>query len=117
MKATTNIHRAETNNSSATRFDGQDQANTAQATEMQAGAAGQGRTRGKPESELRAAARRHGLNLKELAVKMGVNYGYLSSVASGRRALDSPAAGEGHGGPGRGSGAGHRLPPGRPRRG
>ena len=43
------------------------------------------KTNGKPESELRAAARRHGLNLKELAVKMGVNYGYLSSVASGHR--------------------------------
>ena len=85
MKATTNIHRAETNNSSATRFDDQDQANTAQATEMKAGTVGQGRTRGKPESELRAAARRHGLNLKELADRMGVNYGYLSSVASGRR--------------------------------
>ena len=45
----------------------------------------QGQTKGKPESELRAAARRHGLNLKELADRMGVNYGYLSSVASGRR--------------------------------
>ena len=45
----------------------------------------QGQSRGKPESELRAAARRHGLNLKELADRMGVNYGYLSSVASGRR--------------------------------
>ena len=43
------------------------------------------KTQGKPESELRAAARRHGLNLKELADQMGVNYGYLSSVASGRR--------------------------------
>ena len=85
MKATTNIHKAETITSSATRFDGQDQANTAQATELQAGAQGQGQGKGKPESELRAAARRHGLNLKELAVKMGVNYGYLSSVASGRR--------------------------------
>ena len=48
-------------------------------------AAEQGHTTGKPESELRAAARRHGLNLKELADRMGVNYGYLSSVASGRR--------------------------------
>ena len=85
MKTTTNIHKAETFTSSATRFDDQDQANTVQATEMQAGAAAQGQTKGKPESELRAAARRHGLNLKELAVKMGVNYGYLSSVASGRR--------------------------------
>ena len=48
-------------------------------------AAEQGQSKGKPESELRAAARRHGLTLKELADRMGVNYGYLSSVASGRR--------------------------------
>ena len=48
-------------------------------------AAEQGHTTRKPESELRAAARRHGLTLKELADRMGVNYGYLSSVASGRR--------------------------------
>ena len=48
-------------------------------------AAEQGQSKCKPESELRAAARRHGLNLKELADRMGVNYGYLSSVASGRR--------------------------------
>ena len=40
--------------------------------------------RGKPESELRAA-RRKGITLKELADKMGVSYGYLSSVASGKR--------------------------------
>ena len=85
MKATTNIHQAETITRSATRFGHQDDANTAQAPEIPAVAAEQGRTRGKPESELRAAARRHGINLKELAVKMGVNYGYLSSVASGRR--------------------------------
>ena len=48
-------------------------------------AAAQGQNKGKPESELRAAARRHDINLKELADRMGVNYGYLSSVASGRR--------------------------------
>ena len=78
MKAITNIHKAETITGTATRFDDQDQANTVKATE-------QGKSQGKPESELRAVARRHGLNLKELAVKMGVNYGYLSSVASGRR--------------------------------
>ena len=41
--------------------------------------------KGRPESELRAAARRHGLTLKQLAVKMGVSYGYLSSVSAGRR--------------------------------
>ena len=40
---------------------------------------------GKLESELRATARRKGLTLKELADLMGVSYGYLSSVASGRR--------------------------------
>ncbi len=56
-----------------------------QAPEIQVGAQGQGQTKGKPERELRAAARRHGINLKELADRMGVNYGYLSSVASGRR--------------------------------
>ena len=48
-------------------------------------AAEQGTGKGKPESELRAAARRRGLTLKQLADRMGVNYGYLSSVASGRR--------------------------------
>ena len=85
MKATTNIHKAETITGTANRFDDQDQANTARAPETQVGAHGQGQSKGKPESELRAAARRHGLNLKELADRMGVNYGYLSSVASGRR--------------------------------
>ena len=72
MKATTNI---DTNDTKA-RFD---------TNGHPAAAAGKEQSRGKPESELRAAARRHGLNLKELAVKMGVDYGYLSSVASGRR--------------------------------
>ena len=50
-----------------------------------ANAAEQEPNQGKPESELRAAARRKGLTLKELADQMGVSYGYLSSVASGRR--------------------------------
>ena len=50
-----------------------------------AAATEQGRNRGSAESELRAAARRHGLTLKELADRMGVYYGYLSSVAGGRR--------------------------------
>ena len=40
---------------------------------------------GKPESELRAAARRRGLTLKELARLAGVNYNHLCSVANGRR--------------------------------
>ena len=40
-------------------------------------------TRG-TETELRAAARRRGLTLKELAVKMGVSAGYLSGLSTGR---------------------------------
>ena len=43
------------------------------------------RGKGKPESELRAAARRKGLTLKQLAGLMGVSYGYLSQVSSGSR--------------------------------
>ena len=37
------------------------------------------------ESELRAAARRRGITMKELAVKMGVSAGYLSQIANGKR--------------------------------
>ena len=37
------------------------------------------------ESQLRAAARRRGLTMKELAAKMGVSTSYLSEFASGRR--------------------------------
>ena len=40
---------------------------------------------GKPESELRAAARRQGLTLKELAALMGASYSHLCSVANGHR--------------------------------
>ena len=72
MKATTNI---DTNETKASFDNNGNPATTAE----------QEHTKGKPESELKAAARRHGINLKELADRMGVNYGYLSSVASGRR--------------------------------
>ena len=87
MKATTNIHTTEVITHSITGFDGNENAaaGAGNIQGTQAGAPEQGRTRGKPESELRAAARRHGLTLKELADRMGVNYGYLSSVAGGRR--------------------------------
>ena len=37
------------------------------------------------ESELRAAARRRGITMKELAAMMGVSAGYLSQFANGRR--------------------------------
>ncbi len=72
MTATTNI---DTNETKA-NFDNNTNPTTA---------AEQGQIKGKPESELRAAARRHGLTLRDLADRMGVSYGYLSSVASGRR--------------------------------
>ena len=36
------------------------------------------------ESELRAAARRRGLTMKQLAALMGVSAGYLSQIANGR---------------------------------
>ncbi|MYE39450.1 MAG: helix-turn-helix domain-containing protein [Chloroflexi bacterium] len=41
--------------------------------------------KGKSESELRAAARRKGLTLKDLAQLMGSSYSHLCSVANGRR--------------------------------
>ena len=50
-----------------------------------ANAAEQAPHQGKTESELRAAARRKGLTLKELADLMSVSYGYLSSVSTGSR--------------------------------
>ena len=54
-------------------------------TETTTDAAAAAERRGKPESELRAAARRKGLAMKELAALMGVSAGYLSTVATGRR--------------------------------
>ena len=80
MKATTSID-------TKARFndDGHPVPATVPAPEMQTGVAEQGPGTGKPETELRAAARRHGLTLKELAARMGVSYGYLSSVSAGRR--------------------------------
>ena len=42
-------------------------------------------TQGRPETRLRAAARRRGLTVKELAARMCVSYGYLLQVAAGRR--------------------------------
>ncbi len=62
---------------------------TANITEQAAleynGTADSGQSKGKAESELRAAARRKGLNLKQLADLMGVSYGYVSQVSSGSR--------------------------------
>ena len=64
---------------------------TEQTPEIRARAAGPGSNLGKPESELRAAARRRGLTMKELAAKMGVSAGHLSQIATGQ-AVDSEDA-------------------------
>ena len=53
--------------------------------EIRAEAVGPGSTTDRPETKLRAAARRRGLTMKELADKMGVSAGYLSQIANGRR--------------------------------
>ena len=58
---------------------------TGQTPEIRARAAGPGSNLGKPESELRAAARRRGLTMKELAAKIGVSAGHLSQIATGGR--------------------------------
>ena len=86
MKATTSIEiTAQTINHPTTGFDGGETRvpDTGQAGPKQNEAKEQGR--GKSESELRAAARRKGLTLKELAGLMGVSYGYLSQVSAGSR--------------------------------
>ena len=41
--------------------------------------------RGKPESELRAAARKRGLTMKDLALLMGVSASHLSQVGTGKK--------------------------------
>ena len=82
---TTNTSKTEITNSAEAILNGQVDGNPLQAQDVQTQAGGHDTNKGKPESELRAAARRHGLTLKELASLMGVNYGYLSSVANGRR--------------------------------
>ena len=86
MKATTSIEITEqTITDPTTGFDGTENRvhDTGQAGSIQNGAKEHGQ--GKPESELRAAARRKGLTLKQLAEKMGVSYGYVSQVSSGSR--------------------------------
>ena len=81
MKATTSIDQTSITLNMAANLNGQDGTDALQDTEAQAESA----NKGKPESELRAAARRKGLTLKELAALMGVNYSHLCSVANGKR--------------------------------
>lgn len=85
MKATTSIDRTETN---TTTSNSQGNGNTPTVPQVQAkqrqkkAAANNGQ--GKPESELRAAARRHGLTMKELADRMGISHRYLSMLSTGK---------------------------------
>ncbi len=54
-------------------------------TEITTNAATTEERKGKPESELRAAARRKGLTMKELAALMGVSASHLSQVGTGKK--------------------------------
>ena len=83
MTATTNINQSETTTHPTTECDGD--GNTLQGQEIQPGAEGHESSMGKPEPEPRAAARRHGLSMKELAAKLGITLGHLSALSTGRR--------------------------------
>ena len=82
---TTSIDRTETTHNREVTPNVNSDIDTLQDRDAQARAQRETAQRGKPESELRAAARRKGLTLKQLADAMGVNYSYLCSVANGRR--------------------------------
>ncbi len=86
MKATTSIDKAndaEITSNPNTIIESHGGTNSLKDTKVQA--ENKGENRGKSESELQAAARRHGLTVKELAARMGVNYSHLCAVANGRR--------------------------------
>ena len=85
MKATTSIDQTSITHDLAYTGEGQDSTDALQDTEVQPQAEDKAGNRGKTESELRAAARREGYTVKELAALMGVNYSHLCSVANGRR--------------------------------
>ena len=85
MTTTANSNITETTHNLAGYVNGQDDTIALQDTETQAQAGQETANQGKPESELRAAARRHGYTLKELAVLMGVSYRYLCQVSNGHR--------------------------------
>ena len=84
---TTSINQPETitggHNVLSDQIDGHDHTDTLPAQQGQA--KNRAENKGKPESELRASARRKGLTLKELAALMGVNYSHLCAVANGKR--------------------------------
>ena len=59
--------------------------NLTKKTETAPDAAATAERRGRPESELRAAARRKGITVKELASLMGVSASHLSQVGTGKK--------------------------------
>ena len=85
MTTTSTSNITETIHSLAGYVNGQDDTIALQDTEAQTQAGNEAVKGGKAESELQAAARRHGLTLKQLAAKMSVNYSHLCAVANGRR--------------------------------
>ena len=85
MKATTSIDSISITHNLAASGDNQNDTNSLQDSEAQAQTENKAENRGKTESELRAAARRHGFTLKELAALMGASYSHLCSVANGHR--------------------------------
>ena len=80
MKATTSVDKTSITHNLAATGDTDGGGNPARGSDAQTG-----KNTGKPESELRAVARRRGLNLKELAHLMGVSYRYLCQVSNGHR--------------------------------
>ena len=80
MKATTSVDKTGITHGLAATGDTDGDGNPVQDKDTRTG-----KDTGKPESELRAAARRKGLNLKELAHLMGVSYRYLCQVSNGHR--------------------------------
>ena len=85
MKATANTDSKEITQNQQATLNAHSDIDTLQDRDTKARAQQETAHRGKPESELRAAARRKGLTLKELAHLMGVSYNYLSQVSGGRR--------------------------------
>ena len=80
----TNTNRTNSNRATTYRTTNTDRSTTTKKTTAS------GKPTGQPESELRAAARRHGLTMKELANKMGISNRYLSMLSTGKVAW-SPA--------------------------
>ena len=86
-------------------------------TEITANAAATEERRGRPESELRAAARKRGLTMRELAALMGVSASYLSQVGTGKKPWTPNLREKAMAVLGRGTRTGNRLPPDRGGRG